>query len=73
MIELEFTHAPVLEHTGEEYTIVDLLMRPGDTRKQSQWNYLGIHRIAPSFFLYTGAQLVNEVDDHTQGKRVNAW
>ena len=48
-------------------------MRPGDTGKQSQWNHLGIHRIAPSFFLYTGAQLVNEVDDHTQGKRVNAW
>ena len=45
-------------------------MRPGDTRKQSQWNHLGI---APFFFLHTGAQLVNEVDDHTQGKRVNAW
>ena len=33
----------------------------------------GIHHIAPSFFLYMGAQLVTEVDDHTQGKRVNAW
>ena len=33
-------HDAVLEHTGEQYQLVDLLMRPGDTRKQSQWNHI---------------------------------